>query len=629
MKKFFKIIASIIGITILFAILAAVLLVTFVSPNRFKPLITQEVKKSTGRELVIEGDLSWSFFPALGVKVGHMTLYNLPQFNQKVFAEIDHATVAVKLMPLLSSQVESSGVVLKGMKLNLIKNADGKTNWEDLTSKKSSSSSTSTAPATNENLGGASFGLIVSALDISNSSVTWDDKQAKNYFDVSNFELHAKNINLSQAFPFSTKFNVSSNKPAITGQISLNSEITLNVDNQNYLLNNTNLNANLNNVDINIRGNIVANMAKQTLQLNDFTGQIANMNLVGKMNVTDFTSQPLAKGHVEIKPVDLKAWLQAIGQKVDNLQEMKNVSGTLSFSGSSAKNMNAQGRLSIDSLQAMNLKLSDANVEMHFQNNVLQLSPITAKLYQGDLYGQAKVDLNGVMPLLSMSAKLSDVQAEPLLDDLGGTNKKIKFSGKGNVDLQMVSAGANADTILKNLSGSGSLNFENGELKGIDLGYMIDSAYSLAKQQPVAGTDTKKTAFGSLTGTIVIRNGIVSNNDLHFDAPRFDSAGKGDIDLINQKIDYTLQTKVKKISDKRKDDWLDLYGMSIPIRITGTLDDPKVGLDTNDLLRQIAMHQLQKVNVNVDGETKAKIQEQIKDKLPGKAGEMLNNLLGN
>lgn len=624
MKKLLKVIASVVGIVVLLAILAAILLVTFVSPNRFKPLITEQVKKTTGRQLTIDGDLSWSFFPVIGVKVGHATLYNLPQFSQKVFAEIDHATVAVKLLPLLSSQIESSGVVLKGMKLNLIKNADGKTNWEDLT-KKTSAPSVPVTPKSSEELGGAAVGLVVSALDISNSSVTWDDKQAKNYFDVDNFELHAKDINLKNAFPFSTQFNVASKNPALAGQISLKSEILLNVDNQIFQLNDTDLKANLNNVDIRIRGNIEANMAKQTLLLNDFTGQIANMSVFGKMNVTDFISQPVAKGKVEIKPVDFKAWLQAVGQKADNLLEMKNLSGTMSFTASSAKNINAQGRLSVDTLQAAKIKMTDVNVEIKFQNSVLQLSPVTAKLYQGDLYGQAKVDLNGVMPLLSMQAKLSDIQAEPLLQDLGGESDKIKFSGKGNVDLKMISAGKDADTILKNLSGSGSLNFADGELKGVDLGYMVDSAVALAKQQPVASSDTKKTSFGSLTGTIVIQNGVVTNNDLHFDAPRFDSTGKGDINLVSQTIDYSLQTKVKKISADRKDNLLDLYGMSIPIRITGSLSDPKVGLDTNDLLRQIAMHQIEKAKSNVQEDVKNKIQDQIKDN----AGKLLNNFLGN
>src|SRR5690348_13987385 len=121
--KLLKIIAGLLGIVVLIGILALVLLVTFVSPNRFKPLIIDQVKKYTGRDLVIDGDLSWTIFPSLGVKVGHLELNNPTGFKQKTFAEIDSATVGVKLFPLLHKHVESSGVTLSGMKLYLIKNA--------------------------------------------------------------------------------------------------------------------------------------------------------------------------------------------------------------------------------------------------------------------------------------------------------------------------------------------------------------------------------------------------------------------------------------------------------------------------------------------------------------------------
>ncbi len=129
MGKALKFTSILLGIIILLAIVAIVCLVTFVSPNRLKPMLTEQVMKYTGRQLVIDGDMSWTFFPYLGVKIGHSSLGNPTGFSEKTFAEISRITVGVKIMPLFYRRVESSGIVLDGMKLHLIKNADGKTNW--------------------------------------------------------------------------------------------------------------------------------------------------------------------------------------------------------------------------------------------------------------------------------------------------------------------------------------------------------------------------------------------------------------------------------------------------------------------------------------------------------------------
>ncbi|MGR5542938.1 AsmA family protein, partial [Vibrio campbellii] len=58
MKKLF----IALGVIVVVLIGAVVALVTLVNPNQFKPLIVEQVKKNTGYELVIDGDLSWEFF---------------------------------------------------------------------------------------------------------------------------------------------------------------------------------------------------------------------------------------------------------------------------------------------------------------------------------------------------------------------------------------------------------------------------------------------------------------------------------------------------------------------------------------------------------------------------------------
>ena len=91
MSKFLKFTGVVLGIVLLLLALAVAVLVTLVSPNRLKPIMMDQVKKHTGREFVIDGDLSWSFFPYLGVKAGHLSLGNPSEFTQKIFVEFDGA----------------------------------------------------------------------------------------------------------------------------------------------------------------------------------------------------------------------------------------------------------------------------------------------------------------------------------------------------------------------------------------------------------------------------------------------------------------------------------------------------------------------------------------------------------
>jgi AsmA protein len=536
--KFLKIIASVIGAILLIAVIGALLLGTLVSANRFKPLITSQVMKKTGRQLTIDGDLSWSFFPHLGIKVGHSVLGNTSDFKQKTFAEFDEATVSVKLLPLLKSDVQSDGMILEGLKLYLIKNSRGKTNWQDLAK---SSQQTSSKSNTSEELKKSALALSISAVDIKNANVFFIDEENHQNYNIEKFKFHAKNINLQEAFPVTSEFILSTKR-----------------DEKHH---------------VEIKGDIFANLKEETLQFKNFTSTVDDSKITGEVNVVNLMSQP------------------RVTAKVD-----------------------------IDTLTVSNMKITDIQTELNFENNILQVTSATAKFYKGTIKSQVKISLGEVVPNFVIQADASNVQVGPLLNDISDPNQKLKFSGTGNIKVNVISVGADKQTVMKNLNGSSSMSVDNGVIEGIDMGYLIDSAYALAKKQSMSRSDSNKTDFGNMTGTFTIRNGVISNSDLRIDSSRFNTDGKGEIDLPKNQIDYSLQTLVKKASADDKDSLQNLYGLPIPIRIVGSLDKPKTGLDTKVLLEAIAVKQLQK--------STEKWGDELKGKLPGDAGKLLNNLLG-
>jgi AsmA protein len=126
-----KILATLVGGII--ALLAAGLLAVWlwVSPNAYKARIITAVKESTGRELVLTGDIKLSLFPWVALELGPAALKNLPGFGEEPLLTFSHATVRVRLFPLLVKQLDMERIELKALDVRLRRNAEGRGNWEN------------------------------------------------------------------------------------------------------------------------------------------------------------------------------------------------------------------------------------------------------------------------------------------------------------------------------------------------------------------------------------------------------------------------------------------------------------------------------------------------------------------
>ena len=68
--KFIKYLVIALAILVVLFVAGAVVLVATVDPNDHKDTIVAAVKDATGRELKLEGDIGFSFFPRLGRQTG-------------------------------------------------------------------------------------------------------------------------------------------------------------------------------------------------------------------------------------------------------------------------------------------------------------------------------------------------------------------------------------------------------------------------------------------------------------------------------------------------------------------------------------------------------------------------------
>ena len=146
MKKLFLIIA----IPVVVILGALIALVTLVNPNQFKPLIVEQAKTHTGLDLVIDGDISWQFFPSIGFELGQTELRNPKGFEQLNMFKVDTVGVDVSVMPLFSQQLEIGNITLDGAAFSLETLPDGRKNIDALTQAQVAQAETTAAPATSE-----------------------------------------------------------------------------------------------------------------------------------------------------------------------------------------------------------------------------------------------------------------------------------------------------------------------------------------------------------------------------------------------------------------------------------------------------------------------------------------------
>ncbi|CAG19583.1 AsmA family protein [Photobacterium profundum] len=107
-------------------------LLALVDPNQFKPLLSEQVKKATGRDLVINGDISWRFFPSVGFSLGETEFKNPQGFAEADLVKLGSAELSVSVMPLFSQHLEIGNISLNDARVFIQTRKDGVSNLDGL-----------------------------------------------------------------------------------------------------------------------------------------------------------------------------------------------------------------------------------------------------------------------------------------------------------------------------------------------------------------------------------------------------------------------------------------------------------------------------------------------------------------
>ncbi len=251
------------------------------------------------------------------------------------------------------------------------------------------------------------------------------------------------------------------------------------------------------------------------------------------------------------------------------------------------KTLNASGSVKVGALQVQNIKAENVAATMKAAGGRLDVNPMSANLYQGALAGTAAVNASG--NTFTVKQTLTGVSVGPLLRDVA---QKDVLEGRGNVALDVTTAGNTVTALKKALGGTANVALKDGALKGVDIPGTIRKARALlgskgALERQAKGGD--KTDFSELTASFAIRNGVARNDDLKAASPLLRVAGAGDIDIGEGRVNYLVKASIVATSTGQGGkDPANVAGVTVPIKITGPFDALSYSVDVGALATEAA-----------------------------------------
>lgn len=606
--KLIKYLLIALAVVIVVFIAGAVVLVATVDPNDHKDTIVAAVKDATGRDLKLEGDIGFSFFPRLGVKLGEAELSNAAGFGKQPFASVDQVGVSVDLLSLLRAKVQADTIDLKGLRVNLQKNKNGKTNWDDLSGSSSSSSSSLSSD-------GSSVGLEVAGIRITDSQVVYDDQQAGNKITLNPIELRTGSIGSGKPSSISAELGMTQTNPKMTADINLDSKARLNLSTMVYQLSDLVLTVSAKGddlpngeVDLKFATNVDADLKKESLKLAPVSINVAGLKLDGDLSVLSF-SKPKISFALHSDEIDLDKILPASDSTAAEEQPAASAGSgddKIELPTDTLRSLNIDGSLNVGTFRASGLTMTDVSATVLGKGGVINLNPLTMNLYDGTYSGSAGLNVSGATPKYNASSDLKNLAIDGLLADLSEKGKSV-IRGKSELSFKVTTSGDRVSTLKKRLNGNASFKAVDGALQSEKLARNVEKVVAFLKgREPKSAGD--ELVFDSFTGTAVIKDGVANNNDLKLATPLVYANGKGAIDIGASDLDYVLAVGLSEDPDKA----------AIPITIKGSFDDPKYGIDF-----KAALSEKQKEVVK---EKKEELKEKINEKIGDKVGDKLKGL---
>ena len=361
-----------------------------------------------------------------------------------------------------------------------------------------------------------------------------------------------------------------------------------------------------------LKGSIQADLGRQSIQ-GKMSGGLLQSQVKAKLAVNNF-SVPMIRYDLEVDQFDADPYMpkktaasaeqgKAQGSSAEQGIGKSTAAPEQPFDLSALKTLNLQGSLRIGSLKAANIKVAQLRVDVKAKDGMVNIAPISARLYQGSIDGRASV--NALTNGFAVNEKLTGIDIAPLLQDAANLDLA---EGRGNVVLDLTAQGNTVSGLKKALNGKASVDLANGAIKGINLEKLVQGVQNLGKESSVQtlGVDkNEKTPFSEFKASFKVHNGVAHNDDLAVKSTVLRVTGKGDIDIGRGNMDYNAKAIFARTEQGKT--------ATLPVNISGTFDDLKYKVDYNALIADVAKQKLDEKKDELKARARDELKKGLKD----------------
>lgn len=599
----------------------------FIDPNDYKDRITQAVEKQTGRKMTIPGDIKLRVTPTLKVvfRLGDINLSSGPEFPDTRFLASELVDINLALWPLITSRkIQINNLTLKGVDVNLVRDKNGKANWEGLGGEAGKPAEKPAGPTVKNKEPAPAHptkglpALDIQAVKIADINVTYTDRQAGRTIKLTDFNLTVGHIQPGKAFPVDASFSISMDegKEPMTATGNLKGSLAVNPAEQLFVIEKLNLQSDIANAPVPVQSlglDIAAraDLVKSAIEISSLQVNLDETNIAGNASITDLQN-PSYSANLHIDQLNLDKYKttkmqpagsggtpeekkpaaspgspgQQTGGKTTGKEEPAIIPAEL------LRGLTFDAEVRIDKLIAAKLIITDIAVKATGKGGLVRLQPFSANLYQGTITVNGDIDARPNIPEVKLTEVLKGVEMGPLFKDMTG---KEEVKGTADINVELTTRGETQKELTRNANGTMKLSLADGEiakLKIIDTIRTAKRLYEAASGEKAQEKTQKKeasgrpTSFADLTASGIITNGVFKNDDLLAKSELMKVTGKGTVNLVTEEIDYLLTIYLAKSLERDAEkDLVELSDTPIPYRVTGTFDNIEQSAALKEVLK--------------------------------------------
>ena len=306
---------------VLLVVLAVGAVLLLVDPNDFKPEIQQLARDKGQLDLQLDGDIGLSLWPSVALSLPSLKLSSL---EGEPLASLKRAEIEVSLLPLLSGQLQMSGVLIDGLELEV------RAQPADTGLSQGGSSPDANAMAKPQQHAGLLFDI--GRIQISNARIRYTDTAAGLDLTVAPFNFSADNLVSGRAFPAESDFQLQLKQGGevpsewrFSGELS--SELLLDSARQQFAANGLQLQLQVEGdalpkpVKLDLGGSLSFDQSSHRARLEGLRLALAQLVLNVDLQIDMAAGQPQFSGRLELEPFDAKQLLAELGQPVPPTQD--------------------------------------------------------------------------------------------------------------------------------------------------------------------------------------------------------------------------------------------------------------------------------------------------------------------